>query len=129
VSRRPFRRDLKRTWWLGGRRYVLYMIREVSSLFILLYCALMVVGLTQLAGGPADWDGFLAAITGRSGTSFQLLCLGFAVFHSVTWFTLAPKAIPTFAGIQRATVSRAVIAAHYAAWAALSVLIVLCAGA
>jgi fumarate reductase subunit C len=129
MSRRPYRRDLKRTWWLGRRRYVIYMVREISSLFILLYCGLMVVGLSQLAGGPAAWDGFLAAITSSSGTLFQLLCLGFAVFHSVTWFAVAPKAMPRFARIHRATVSRAVIAAHYAAWAALSVLIVLFAGA
>jgi fumarate reductase subunit C len=128
MSRRPYRRAVKRSWWLGRRRYVIYMVRELSSLFILLYCAALVAGLTQLAAGEAAWERFLGAVTSGAGTAFQRLCLGFAVLHSVTWFALAPKALPTLAGLPRATMTRAVIAAHYAAWAALSILIVLAAG-
>jgi hypothetical protein len=36
-------------------RYVLYMVRELTSLFVGVYCALLVVGLWRLAQGPAAW--------------------------------------------------------------------------
>ena len=39
MSRRPYIRSMKPGWWLGQRRYVLYMMRELTSLFIGLYCA------------------------------------------------------------------------------------------
>jgi hypothetical protein len=39
MSRRPYIRKVKRSWWLGHRRYVVYMVRELTSLFVGLYCA------------------------------------------------------------------------------------------
>ena len=59
MSRRPYTRKVKRSWWLGRRRYVVYMVRELTSLFVGLYCALLVVGLWRLAEaalrGTASW--------------------------------------------------------------------------
>ncbi len=94
MSRRPYIRKVKRSWWLGRRRYVVYMVRELTSLFVGLYCALLVVGLWRLAAGRAAWDGFLAALSSPLGALFQLVCLAFAAYHSVTWFALTPKAMP-----------------------------------
>jgi fumarate reductase subunit C len=57
---------------------------------------------------------------------FQLICLPFVLFHSVTWFNLTPKAIVLFRGEEK--VSPVVIAGgHYALWALLSVIILLIA--
>ena len=40
---------------------------RLTSLFVGLYCALLVVGLVRLAQGPAAWEGFLAALSSRAG--------------------------------------------------------------
>ena len=63
MSRRPYIRKVKANLWLGQRRYVIYMIRELTSLFVGLYCAVLVVGLLRLSQGRAAWDGFLAALS------------------------------------------------------------------
>ena len=97
MSRRPYLRKIERSWWLGHRRYVVYMIRELTSLFVALYCVLLVAGLVRLAEGPAAWDGFVAAISSPWAVFFQLLCLVFATFHSVSWFAVTPKAMPLIA--------------------------------
>ena len=60
MSRRPYVRQVERSWWLHHPRYVAYMIRELTSLFVGLYCALLVVGLVRLSQGHAAWDGFVA---------------------------------------------------------------------
>ena len=49
-------------------------------------------------------------IRSPAGIAFQLVTLAFALYHSVTWFNLTPKALPL----------PFIAAAHYAIWAALS---------
>ena len=93
MSRRPYIRKVQRTWWLGHRRYVVYMLRELTSLFVGLYCAVLTVGLIRLAQGAAAWSAFLDALSSPASVALQLVCLAFAVFHSVTWFALTPKAM------------------------------------
>jgi len=128
MSRRPYLRKVERSWWLGHRRYVVYMIRELTSLFVALYAALLVVGLVRLAEGPAAWDGFVAAISSPLAVLFQLLCLLFAAYHSVSWFAVTPKAMPLMVRGE-ALAPRTIVAAHYVLWAALSLLVLVAAGA
>jgi fumarate reductase subunit C len=127
MSRRPYLRKVERTWWLGHRRYVVYMIRELTSLFVALYCVLLVAGLVRLAQGQAAWEGFVAAISSPWAVLFQLLCLAFAAFHSVSWFAVTPKAMPLMIKGE-AVPPRAVVAAHYVLWAALSLLVLVAVG-
>jgi len=127
MSRRPYVRPVKSGWWLGQRRYLLYMIRELTSLFIGLYCALMVVGVFRLGQGRAAWDGFLAALSSPPGIVFQLICLAFAMYHSTTWFDLTPKAMPL--SVKGEPVPPGTIVAfHYGAWALVSGVVLVAAG-
>jgi fumarate reductase subunit C len=127
MSRRPYVRKVERSWWLQQPRYVLYMIRELTSLFIGLYCALLVVGLVRLAQGRAAWDEFVAAFSSPLGVIFQLLCLAFAIYHSLTWFALTPKAMPMMIK-GKPVPGMAVVGAHYLAWAVVSIVVLIGAG-
>jgi fumarate reductase subunit C len=127
MSRRPYVRTIQRSWWLGHRRYVVYMLRELTCVFVGLYCVVLVVGLFRLAQGRAAWDGFVAALSSPPGAVFQLVCLAFAAYHSVTWFALTPKAMPLV--MHGAPVpGSAIVGAHYAAWIAVSLAILIAAG-
>ena len=128
MSRRPFLRQVKRSWWLQHPRYIAYMIRELTSLFVGLYCALLVVGLVRLSQGAAAWDGFVAAFSSPFGVVFQWLCLVFAIYHSVTWFALTPKAMPLMVNGEPVP-GAVIVGAHYLAWAAVSVVVLIAAGA
>jgi fumarate reductase subunit C len=127
MSRRPYIRKVERSWWIRQPRYISYMVRELTSLFVGLYCALLVVGLVRLSQGPAAWDGFVAAFSSPLGVAFQLLCLVFAVYHSVTWFALTPKAMPLVIGDEPVP-PRMIVGAHYVAWAAVSCIVLIAAG-
>jgi fumarate reductase subunit C len=126
MSRRPYIRKVKRSWWLGQRRYFLYMIRELTCLFIALYCALMVDGILRLSQGPAAWDRFVAALSSPLGIVFQLICLVFAVYHSVTWFAVTPKAMPLVVKGEPVA-AKAIIGAHYGLWAVVSLIVLIAA--
>jgi fumarate reductase subunit C len=127
MSRRPYVRKVERSWWLQHPRYIVYMIRELTSLFVGLYCALLVVGLVRLAQGQAAWDGFVAAFSSPFGVAFQVLCLGFAVYHSVTWFALTPKAMPLRMKDEPVP-GIVIVGVHYVVWAAVSVIVLFAAG-
>jgi fumarate reductase subunit C len=127
MSRRPYVRKVERSWWLSHPRYISYMVRELTSLFVGLYCALLAVGLVRLAQGHAAWDGFVAAFSSPLGVTFQLLCLAFAVYHSVTWFMLTPKAMPLMMKGEPVP-GKFIVGAHYAAWAVVSIVVLIGAG-
>jgi len=128
MSRKPYVREETFRWIFRHPRYLRYMAREFSCLFIGAWTLMIVVGLKRLAEGPAAWEAFLAALRSPASIVFHVVALGFAAYHSITWFNLTPKALPLQIGEE--FVPDGVIAgAHYAAWAALSLAILYFAGA
>ena len=128
MSRKPYIREEGLRWIFRHPRYLRYMTREFSCLFIGAWTLLMVWGLKQLAQGPAAWAAFLECLKSPASVVFHVVALGFALYHSTTWFNLTPKALPLQIG--EAFVPEAAIAgAHFAAWAVLSLAVLYFAGA
>ena len=124
MKRGPYIRQVKRGWWLHERRLFIYMMREMTSLFIGFYCVLLAMGLISLARGQAAWVGFLAFLSHPLVVAAQLLCLAFAIFHSVTWFAVTPKAMPLMVRGEPVAPWR-IIGAHYVALAVVSFVVLL----
>ena len=128
MSRKPFVREVsKSAWWLTQGRYLRYMMREVTCILIGAYTAMIIVGLMRLSEGPAAYDGFLGALMGPAGTAFHLVAFLFALYHTTTWFNVTPKAMPIQLGGKHLP-DVAIVGAHYAGWAVVSVLILFLAG-
>ena len=119
MSRAPYERPITSEWIFRHPRYVRYMVREFSCLFIGGWTLLMVWGLNQLSEGPAAWAAFLELLKSPASVVFHLLTLAFAAYPSVTWFNLTPKALPVQIGEAFAP-DWLIAGAHYAGWAALS---------
>ena len=129
VSRKPYVRKVPPfRWFLRQPRYLRYMVRELSCLFIGAYTLMMVWGLKQLADGPAAWKVFLDCLQSPSNIIFHVLALGFALYHSVTWFNLTPKALPVQVG-EEFVPDGLISGAHYAGWAVVSLAVLYFAGA
>jgi len=128
VTRKPYVRAMTWRWIVRHPRYVRYMVREFSCLFIGGWTLLMVWGLKQLAEGPAAWAAFLECLKSPGSIAFHVLALGFAIYHSITWFNLTPKALPLQIG-EGFVPDAAIAGAHFAAWAALSLAVLYLAGA
>jgi len=129
LTRKPYLREVPRTlWFLRHPRYVRYMAREFSCLFIGAYTLMLVVGLRRLAEGPEAYAGFLEALTSPAAIVFHLLALAFSAYHSITWFRLTPKALPVQLG-EKFLPDRVISGAHYAGWGIVSILVLWLAGA
>ena len=128
MSRKPLiRKYPPTTWYFGQERYLRYMAREVTSIFIGAYCVLLVVGLHRLANGPEAWESFLLGLRGADSIVFHLLALAAAFYHAATWFNATQKAMPIQIG-EGFVPGNIISGAHYAAWALLSVVILFIAG-
>jgi fumarate reductase subunit C len=126
--RKPFVREVSRTRWFFRRpRYMRYMAREVTCIFIGVYTMLLVVGLARLAEGRAAYEAFLQSLQGPASIALLVIALLFSAYHSITWFNLTPKALPLQIGGK--FVPDAVIAgAHYIACAIASAVVLYAAG-
>lgn len=128
MSRKPYVREMsKTTWFLTQNRYKVYMLHEITSIFVAIYTAILIVGLFRLAQGPEAWHGWLAAVTSPIGVIVHILIFIFALIHTTSWF----KAVPQAMRIQRGedfVPGKLIIGAHYGVWTAVSVAVLLLAG-
>ena len=120
MSRRPYHREPSKSgWWLAQPRYIRYMLREISALFIGLYVLVLMIGLYQLSQGEAAYEAFLASAEGSLGLVFAVVAILFAIYHTYTWFQVTPKAMPlTFGG--KKIPGAFIVAAHWLGFVLLS---------
>ena len=128
MSRKPYVREMTSEWIFRHPRYLRYMLREFSCLFIGGWTLMMLWGLKQLAEGPEAWAAFLEWLKNPASIAFQVLALGFATYHSVTWFNLTPKALPLQIG-EEFVPDGAISGAHFAVWGVVSLATLYLAGA
>ena len=128
VSRKPYVREMSSEWIFRHPRYLRYMTREFSCLFIGAWTLMLVCAFARLSEGPAAWAAFLEGLKSPLVVAFHVVALAFALYHSVTWFNLTPKALPLQVG-EEFVPGAAIAGAHYVVWALLSLAILYFAGA
>lgn len=114
MSRRPYMREASRAgWWLAHPRYVRYMLREISCIFIGAYALIVIMGLWRLSQGPTAFKTFLTNAHGTAGLVFSVLAMLFALYHTYTWFQVTPKAMPLVVAGKRVPAA-AIVLGHWA---------------
>ena len=118
----PYRRPVPSTWWLHNRAYFLFMLRELTSVFIAAYLILLLILLYRLNAGRGAYESYLRFLGAPGMVTFHVIALAAALFHTVTWFNLTPKVLVVRVGARR--VPAPIIAGvNYAAWVVLSALV------
>jgi len=120
---RPYRRPMSSTWWLEKRPYWLFMLREMTSVFIAAYLILFLVLLAQLTRGAEAYAAFLARLASPGWIIFHLVALVAALYHSITSFNLTPTIVVVRRGEERVP-PVLITGSNYVAWLAISVVIV-----
>jgi fumarate reductase subunit C len=129
MSRKPYIREVSKTgWYFKQPRYLRYMSREVTCIFIGAFALLLLCALGRLAEGQAAYESFLAALQGPWSIFGLLVVLIFAVHNATSWFNVTPKAMPVQIG-EDFLPGKYIVAAHYAVWIAVSLAVLFFAGA
>jgi len=109
-------------WWLRRRSYLAFITRELSSVFVAWFVVYLLRLIRAVAQGPSAYERFLEWSAQPAVLLLNLVTLFFVVFHSITWFNLAPQAIVAHVRGKRLPGSL-IAASNYAAWAVTSALV------
>lgn len=119
-KRKPYTRKLPLNWWLKQIFYTKYMLREGTSLWITLYSLILAWGVLRLSQGEEAFNAWLAALQSPVAIIVHLLMLIFALLHTITWFSLAPKAADLWFKGKKVD-DKVIVAGHYGAFAAVTI--------
>ena len=123
MSVKPYVREVRKsTWYLAKWRDINHMLQEITCIFIGAYALLLVFGLRALAEGEGAYQLFLESLASPLSLGFHWLALAFTLFHSISWFSLTPKAMPVQIG-ENFVPGYLIAAGHYIAWIGVSLFI------
>ena len=114
-------------WYRKNPRFLAYILREGTSVFVALYAAILLWGLSALASGPASFERWLTFLASPLSLLLHLVILAAAVYHTWSWFQVAPKATPPLVLRGKPVPDSAIIGGGYAACAVVSLVILLIA--
>jgi fumarate reductase subunit C len=128
MSRKPFVREVSKTgWYFKHPRYLRYMSREVTCIFIGAFALLLLCAVERLSQGQAAYESFLASLQEPWGIVGLIVVLAFAVHNATSWFNVTPKALPVQIG-EEFLPGKYIVGAHYAGWILVSLVVLFFAG-
>jgi fumarate reductase subunit C len=120
---RVYRRPVPTWWWVRKRSYFVFVMRELSSLFVAWLVVYLLMFLSAVGRSESAYDDFLDWASTPWVVALNVIALLFLALHVVTWFNLTPQAMAVKMG-SRPAPPALVIASQYAGLAVTSVLVV-----
>ena len=118
---RHYVRKLPATWWLRKRAYLVFMLRELTSVFVVAYAIFLMV-LIGRADDPGSFTRLFDALDSPAGLVLHLIVLAVLLFHSITWINLTPKVLVLWRDEEQVD-PRLIAGANYVAWVVASAVV------
>ena len=110
-------------WWVFKKKtWFVFFLREITCIFVALFALFYLQFARAIYAGP---DAYAELVQGlRVPWVIAIHCLSFVavVWHTITWFVAAPKAMRPRIG-NRLVPPNAIIAGHYAGWFMVSAIL------
>jgi len=116
---RWYRMRVSTYWWLWKWDYLKFVLRELSSIFVAYFVVITLLQIHSLSRGPEAYARFEERTRNPLMIALNAISLLFVLFHTITWFNLAPRAI--VARVRGKRVPDILIAgSNYVAWLVIS---------
>ena len=119
---KPYTRPMPRDWWNKNSAFRLFMLRELSSVFVALFALELLCFVSQVGQGEEAMNQFIKSLGNPFLLVFHAVVLAFALLHSITWFNLSPKAMVVRLGDWRVP-DLMIAGGNYAGWFLISAVI------
>jgi len=119
---RWLRRQVSTYWWLEKRDYFAFILREATCLFVGWFVAYLLLMVKAVVGGVGSYQPFLDWSATPWVLTLNVVSFLFMIYHAITFFVAAPQAMVVHVGRRRVP-GNLVLAGHYVAWAAVSVIV------
>lgn len=93
-NRKPYVREMNRTWWSNHPFYRFYMLREATVLPLVLFTVFLTFGLGALVKGPESWQTWLDFMTNPLIVGINIVALLGSLLHAQTFFSMMPQVMP-----------------------------------
>lgn len=113
-----YRWSMPAGWWTRKRHYFFYMLREFTALPLALWLLWLLVEIKRAGDGPASYEPHGSALF----VAFSVVCLVFALYHSITFLSLAGVIIHLKV-LDRPVPSRLIVLSQFGLWAAASIVV------
>lgn len=118
-----YRRPINIFWWANRWIHIKFIARELTSICVAIYSLEFLFFVWSILNGPEQLEAFSSWMRSPIVLVVNILILGGLVFHSITWFNLAPKAMVVKMG--KSPIPGMVIAlVNYIGWVVISVFLV-----
>ena len=114
-----YRHPVSVWWWLKSWPYTRFVLRELTSLPVAFFALVMMMQVGALLDGPEAYERFLARMRTPTFLILHILSFGAILFHALTWFHAAPKAMVVRLSGKRVPNS-VIVAMNYGAWIVMS---------
>lgn len=88
-----YRRRVPVFWWIRKRSYFVFVMRELSSLFIAWLVLYLLLFVRAVGRGETAYDDFLDWASSPWLVVLNAVAFAFVVLHTITWFSLTPQAM------------------------------------
>lgn len=109
-------------WWLTKWSYMKFVLRELSSIFVAWFVVLTLLQIRCLSQGPEAYARWQEWMRNPFLIAGNVVTLFFVLWHTVTWFNLAPRAMAVRVAGKRVP-ALLIAAGNYLAWAVVSVIL------
>jgi len=119
---RMYRRQMRTLWWVRKSSYFLFVMRELSSIFVAWWVLFLLILISAVGRGEPAYEDFQDFASNPAVLVVNVLAFAFVLLHVVTWFSLTPKAMDVRLGDRRVPAVM-VVASQYAGLAVVSAFI------
>lgn len=81
-------------WWVRKPAYLLFVLRELSSVFVAWFVVVTLFFAWSVGRGEEQYERFLDLAANPLVVAINVVALAFVLLHTVTWFNLTPQAMP-----------------------------------
>jgi succinate dehydrogenase subunit C len=117
-----YQRPLSLFWWLERRSYLVFVLRELSAVFVAWFVVYLLLLVNAVSDGAASYQDFLDWSGRWWVVAINVVAMLFVLLHTVSWFGLAPRAMVIRVRGRRVPPAQ-VVAAHYLMWLLLSAIV------
>lgn len=110
-------------WWTKKWSHVRFILRELTSFGVAFFAIIIILNVYFMSQGPDAYNNFQSWLQTPIAIILHSVAFMLVLYHSVTWFNLAPKAMVIKLGKYKVP-GYVISGMNYAAWAVLSAVII-----
>lgn len=119
---RWYRERVSTYWWTRKWSHFKFILRELTSLAVAYFVLLVICLLRAVGDGQESYNAMQEWLATPVAIVVNLIAFCLILFHTITWFNLAPRAMPVRVGGKRLA-DWMVAAPNYVAWLVISAIV------